>query len=113
MENKQKTIEQKIEEWKRKYGSVYSVEVKAAGVANPDSDEAGVKVCYLRKPDRKALSAASVVGAADPFKYNEILLSNCWIEGDEEIRTDDSYFLGVSAKLGELIEIKEASIKKL
>jgi len=70
-------------------------------------------VAYLKKPNRKALGAAAVVGKADPMKYNEILLNNCWIEGDEKIKTDDSLFLGVSAQLAELIEIKEASLKKL
>ena len=47
------------------------------------------------------------------MKYNEIMLRNCWLAGDEEIKTDDALFLGVSAKLGELIDIKEAELKKL
>ncbi|GHV11720.1 hypothetical protein FACS1894162_7350 [Bacteroidia bacterium] len=42
--------------------------------------------CYLHRPDRKALSAASVIGKTDPLKYNEILLNNCWLGGDEEIK---------------------------
>lgn len=96
----EKTIEQKIEEWKAKHGDVYKVEV--------DGREA-----YLKRPSRKALSAAAVVGKSDPMKYNEVLLANCWLEGDEEIKTNDSLFLGVSGQLAELIEIKEASLKKL
>ncbi|MEG2067705.1 MAG: hypothetical protein RRZ65_08725 [Tannerellaceae bacterium] len=96
----EKTIEQKIEEWKAKYGDVYKVEVDG---------HSG----YLKKPSRKALGAAAVIGKSDPMKYNETLLANCWIEGDEIIKTDDSLFLGVSAQLAELIEIKEAEIKKL
>ncbi|MCD8030078.1 MAG: hypothetical protein LUF04_10385 [Bacteroides sp.] len=95
-----KTMEQKISEWKEKYGEVFQVEVDG-------------HVAYLRKPTRKALGAAAVVGKSDPMKYNEILLTNCWLEGDEEIKTDDSLFLGVSAQLAELIEIKEATLKKL
>jgi len=93
-----KTMEQKISEWKEKYGEVFQVEVDG-------------HVAYLRKPTRKALGAAAVVGKSDPMKYNEILLTNCWLEGDEEIKTDDSLFLGVSAQLAELIEIKEATLK--
>ena len=53
------------------------------------------------------------MGKNDPMKYNEILLANCWLAGDEEIKEDDALFLGVSAKLGELVEIKEAELKKL
>ena len=96
----EKTIEEKIADWKKKYGEVFLVEVDG-------------RTAYLKKPDRKALGAAAVLGKTDPMKYNEILLCNCWIEGDEEIKTDDSLFLGVSAQLAELIEIREASIKKL
>lgn len=91
---------EQIEAWKKKHGDVFCVTV-------------GDKVVYLKRPDRKVLGAAAVVGKNDPMKYNEILLNNCWLAGDEDIKTDDALFLGVSAKLGELVEIKEAELKKL
>lgn len=69
--------------------------------------------CYLKRPTRKTLSAAAVVGTKDPLKYNEIVLKNCWLNGDEEIQGDDALFLGVSGQLAEIIEVAEASIKKL
>lgn len=101
METKvEKTIEQKIQEWKEKHGDVFQVSVDG-------------HTAYLKKPTRKTLGAAAVIGKADPMKYNEILLANCWLEGDEAIKTDDALFLGVSAQLAEMIEIKEAEIKKL
>ena len=101
METKvEKTIEQKICEWKAKHGDVFQVEVDG-------------RVAYLKRPDRKVLGAAAVTGKSDPMKYNEVILNNCWLEGDEEIRTNDSMFLGVSAQLAEIIEIKEATLKKL
>ena len=71
------------------------------------------KVCYLKKPTRKVLSLAATAGQHDPMKYNEVILANCWVDGDEEIKTDDAYFLGVSGVLAELIEVKKASLKKL
>ncbi|WP_233527331.1 MULTISPECIES: hypothetical protein [unclassified Bacteroides] len=101
METKvEKTIEQKISEWKAKHGDVFQVEVDG-------------HVAYLKRPDRKVLGAAAVTGKSDPMKYNEVILNNCWLEGDEEIRTNDAMFLGVSAQLAEIIEIKEATLKKL
>lgn len=101
METKvEKTIEQKISEWKAKHGDVFQVEVDG-------------RVAYLKRPDRKVLGAAAVTGKSDPVKYNEVILNNCWLEGDEEIRTNDAMFLGVSAQLAEIIEIKEATLKKL
>lgn len=98
-EENKATVEQ-IEEWKKKHGDVFQVTVEG-------------KTAYLHKPDRKALGAATVIGKSDPMKYNEILLNNCWIAGDEEIKKDDALFLGVSAKLADLIEVKEAELKKL
>ena len=99
--NEEKVItEEQIEAWKKKHGSVYSVTVDS-------------KTAYLKKPDRKALSAAAVLRTTDPMKYNEVLLNNCWLGGDEEIKTNDELFLGVSSKLADLIEIKEAELKKL
>lgn len=98
-ENSTITSEQ-IEAWKKKHGDVFCVTV-------------GDKVAYLKRPDRKTLGAAAVVGKNNPMKYNEILLENCWLDGDPEIKTDDALFLGVSAKLGELVEVKEAELKKL
>ena len=101
METKvEKTIEQKISEWKAKHGDVFQVELDG-------------RVAYLKRPDRKVLGAAAVTGKSDPMKYNEVILNNCWLEGDEEIRTNDAMFLGVSAQLAEIIEIKEATLKKL
>ncbi len=96
MENR----EQKIKEWKEKHGEVYGY-------------TAGEKECFLKKPNRKVLAAAATVGKNDPIRYNEILLNGCWLGGDEEIKTDDAYFLGVSAKLAELVEVKEGELKKL
>jgi hypothetical protein len=95
----QATPEQ-IANWKKKHGDIYAFETEG-------------KVCYLRTPERKFLSAAAVVGKTDPLKYNEVLLNNCWLGGDEAIKTNDKYFLGISGKLSELIEIAEGELKKL
>lgn len=100
MEETKMVTPEQVEAWKKKHGDVFCVTV--AG-----------KTAYLKRPDRKTLGAAAVIGKNDPMKYNEIMLRNCWLAGDEEIKTDDALFLGVSAKLGELIDIKEAELKKL
>jgi len=95
----QATPEQ-IEAWKKKHGEIFAVRCDG-------------HVAYLKKPSRKALSYASVAGKTDPIKFNEALLNDCFIGGSEAVKTDDSLFLGVSAKLAELIEVKEAELEKL
>lgn len=98
---KVETVEQKtIETWKKKYGRVFRLDVDG-------------HTAYLKKPDRHVLALASVEGGKDPIKYNEILLRNCWLAGDEEIKKNDDLFFGASAKLQELIDIKEAELKEL
>ena len=92
--------EEQIQEWKRKHGSVYAIET-------------GDSVCYLHKPDRSTMKAVAAVGINDPIRSNEVLLENCWLGGDESIKTDDEKFFSVSPMLAELIEIKEAELKKL
>ncbi|NCC74186.1 MAG: hypothetical protein EOM06_12395 [Sphingobacteriia bacterium] len=95
----QATPEQ-IEEWKKKHGQVKGLIVDG-------------HICYLKKPDRKTLSFATVAGQKDPLKFNEILLNNCWLGGSEEIKTDDDLFLSAGAKISELITVKEAELVNL
>jgi len=95
---------EQIAEWKAKYGTISKITVKADG---------GNKVCYLRNPSRKALGYASMAGKDNPLKFNEVVLNDCWLAGDEEIRTNDTLFLSVSGKIAELIEVKEAELEKL
>lgn len=95
-----KVTDAQIEAWKKKHEQVY--------VYNVDG-----KVCYLSRPTRQTLAAATVLGGGDPYKYNETILTNCWLAGDEEIKTDDSLFLGICGHLSEIVEIKEGELKKL
>lgn len=91
--------EEQIAQWKKKHGDIFRITV-------------GGKEAYLHKPDRKTLGYASQY-KDNPIRMAEAILNNCWIDGDPEIKTDDSLFLGVSQKLGSLVEIKEAELSKL
>lgn len=99
-ENGYKATEKQIAEWKTANKDVYMITVDG-------------RVCYLRRPNRKELSYATVAGKSDPMKFNEVILNQCWLGGDEEIKTDDSLFMGVATQLATLVEVKEAEIKKL
>lgn len=91
---------EQIEAWKRQHGKIFSVTVDDG-------------VCYLKKPSRKALGYASFASKQDPLKFNEVILNDCWLGGDETIRTDDAKFLGISGVLADIIEVKEAELKNL
>jgi len=92
--------QEQIDEWKKKHKEVFRVTVED-------------KACYLKKPSRKALGYASMAGKDNPLKFNEVILNDCWLDGDEEIKTDDDLFLSVSPKLSEIIEVKSAELEKL
>jgi len=89
-----------IDALKAKHGDIFLIEVEN-------------KKAIVKAPGRKELGAASTLAGSDPMKFNEQILKSCWLEGDEEIKTNDRLFMSVSAKLDKIIEIAEAEIKKL
>ena len=92
--------QEQIDAWKKQHG-----EVKALIIDG--------HIGYLKKPDRKTIGYASTVGSKDPIKFNEIILSNCWLGGSEDIKTDDSLFLSAGQVLADLIQVKEAELVNL
>jgi hypothetical protein len=72
----------------------------------------GDKTAFLRKPDRHVLSMARELGEGKYIRVNELILDAVWLEGDEEIRTDDDYFLQAIPVLDSLIEVKAVELKK-
>ncbi|OQY03188.1 MAG: hypothetical protein B6I20_05570 [Bacteroidetes bacterium 4572_117] len=96
-----KITKAQIEAWKKKHGDVFMF---------TNEDDA---VCYLKLADRKTLAYAQAAAGNDPIKFNEIILEDCWLGGDERFKTDDAWFLGVSAKLDELIKVSTGKLEKL
>lgn len=98
---KQATPEQ-ISDWKKEH--IYVYQVKA-----PESD----KICYLRKPTRKELSFATAASTTDALKFNESILNSCWLYGDDEIKTNDTLFLGICPLLDEICAFEKFELEKL
>jgi len=101
-------------------------EKKLSGVATPEQIAmwknlhcdvftltVGNKIAYLKRPDRKTMQAADALGSADGIKYHEVILENCWLGGDTEIKTNDSYFLQTISTLDEIVNYGRAVLKKL
>lgn len=97
-----KATPEQIEEWKKEHVDVY--ELKA-----PKAD----KICYLRKPTRKELSYATAASTTDPLKFNDSILKSCWLYGDEEIKTNDTLFLGICPQLDKVCEFEIFELEKL
>lgn len=93
-----KYSKEQIQEWKKKHGDLFEITVEGKG-------------CILHRPTRRDLSYASVV--KDPIKMSETMLNQLWVDGDEEIKTDDALFFAAIQKMQDVLEVKEAEIKKL
>ena len=95
-----KVTKDQIEAWKKKFGEIFAIKV----------DD---KTAYLKKPDRNTLRLAFSKAATDPLGMNEVILNNCWLGGDTEIKTDDSYFIAAMPQMQSLIEERNATLEKL
>jgi hypothetical protein len=95
----QATAEQ-IKEWKEQYGQVFKYEVDG-------------KVCYLRTVDRNVYTLAVSKISTSPAKFSEIILSNIWLGGDEELKTNDQYYFGLIDFIEELMAKKKGSLTAL
>ena len=94
--------QEQLESWKKKYGEVFEV-------VSAD------KKTILHKPSRQDISFAMAGSsqAKDSIKFSEILLKQCWIDGDMDFQDNDNYFFAAVPILGALSETKEAELKKL
>lgn len=96
----QEQIEQWKAETKKKYGEsanvfVYQVEDK---------------VCYLRSVDRSTYSAAASKVSTSPAKFNEVVIDNIWLGGDDELKKNDRYYFGLIDFIEEMMAKKKGSL---
>lgn len=71
------------------------------------------KAAFVNAISRKIISMAQTVSNGDEVNLCELILDACWIEGDDEIRDDDDYFIPAMAQIQGLLTLKTASLKKL
>ncbi len=96
---------EQIEEHKAKHGRVFLFEVEETG-----------KWCLLRLPKRKDLSAATAAMGKNPMKFTEVLIRACYVAGDDPMQDMEDIgglFMSVSAKIDELVKIKDGELKEL
>lgn len=93
-----KVTKAQIEEWKQAHGSIYELEAngKTAYVKDPTSDLRVMKSFVSARED-------------DPIKGVDVILNNCWLGGDEEIKSED-HKMGLLDQLGQLIDIPDFDI---
>jgi hypothetical protein len=94
-------IEKQIEVWKKQFGTVFKV-VASDG-----------KECFLRKPERKDIAFAEAVGEMFSINYTERMVTNLWLGGDEEMKTDVGYLVGMRYQIANIAEFRTVEVLKL
>jgi hypothetical protein len=67
---------------------------------------------FFKRPDRKIMGMVMSLDKTNPLRAKEILLTNCFLEGDRRILTDDDYFFSACTRAYDTFEIMDADIKK-
>ena len=96
-----------INQWKKKWGEVFQIDV-------PLDDEAKDNaVGYFKKPTLDSIKASSKYLESDPIKAGEIVFNQCWLGGDAEIQENDEVKMSAMQKVSSLFKVRQASLKKL
>ena len=93
--------EETIAKWKQEHKHVFEL-------------VSGDLKAYIRKPTRNEMRelTAKATGT-DPVTYTETVLDTLWLGGDEAIKTDDEAFYSIMPVVQNVLEIKNAELKKL
>ena len=124
---KKQISQDQIDAYKQKFGEIYQIDVVPTGVpaadgtADPDlitdatdaDDNSDMFGAIFKRPSRKVLSMATSVSQDNPIRFNEVIAKNCFVDGDEEVLTNDDLFLSISTQLVKLIKVQQSKLKKL
>ncbi len=70
-------------------------------------------VGYFKKPNLETIAAASRFMDSDPVRGGSVVMENCWLGGDEEIKTNDEVKFSVLLQVNKLFRVLEAQVKKM
>lgn len=82
--------QEQINEWREQHGTVLHL---------PFSNG---RNAYLKQPDKRTLGLAYSRGAKDPLGISDVLLANCWLGGDEDVKTDVGCLIAVQELANEI-----------
>ena len=99
--NMSKVTKKDIQAWKEKYANIYEIE----------SDG---KIGYIFDPTSDLRIMKMVVSSAKKggnIEMTEAVINNCWLGGDEVLRTDEQYLLGITNQMDDLIDLPDYEVK--
>jgi len=70
------------------------------------------KGCILKSPNLQILDACRTISAGSSIKFDQALVLNTWVMGDDELK-QDKYQMGLFDWLGGIINKVEGELEKL
>ena len=115
---KGKATPEQVEIWKKTYPEVYEINVEGHRCYLRGFDRTTMKFALSRlsikvNPESAAAGKGVEINMEKMIEIGEIALQNCWLGGDDEIKTNDRLFIAAAMQVGELFDIAETSLKKL
>ena len=115
---KGKATPEQVEIWKKQYPEVYEINVEGHYCYLTGFDRTTMKFALSRlsikvNPESAAAGKGVEINMEKMIEIGEIALQNCWLGGDDEIKTNDRLFIAAAMQVGELFDIAETSLKKL
>ncbi len=92
---------EQIAEFKAKHGHIFKYTASDG------------KSCILKAPDLLTIDACKTIAGNSSIQFDMALVENCWVAGDEELRTVDKYRLGLFEWLGVIIVKIEGELVEL
>lgn len=118
-ENIDNPTAEQIEQWKKEYGEIYTIEVaeEAEKYENDrlpvDFDEMPKIMGYLKKPDRMIMNYALTNMSRNIMNAGKNVLKSCWIGGDIRMLNDENYLATAALQAIDLVDVYQSSLKKL
>jgi hypothetical protein len=86
-----------IDKWKKEHGALHKITVKVTG--QPDA------ICIVRDPKVSDIQQSSALGGNDEYLIGKIQLENCWLAGDERIKTRLSVSQAAAKKMAAIFPV--------
>jgi len=93
--------QKQIAAYKQRYGSIFRYTA------------ADGKSCLLKAPSLQVIDACRALSGGSTIKFDAALVENCWVAGDEELKKEDAYRLGLFEWLGNIIQKVDGQLEEL
>ncbi len=94
---------EQIEAYKKQHGTIFMYTTK----------EKDPKSCILKAPSLTIIDACRSMSMGSSIKFDEQLLKNCWVAGDQDLLEIDKYKMGIFDWISKIIVVVSGKLEEL